>query len=205
MNRRQIDRFFRKLSQRFDRSATIILTGAAAGSLLGRVRPTLDLDFALKLKGPPRAREDKWKAFARAICEVSQQTGIAVQYAEDIDGWSSITFLDYTRRTHLYRRFGKLEVRLLDPAYWAIGKITRYLDPDVRDLIAVIKKQKVSSAQLARVLGRALRHSPRSTACSLFRRHVESFFSTSGRTIWGRQFKPEAAIRLFHRFAGIKS
>jgi hypothetical protein len=200
MNRKEINRYFEILSARFRRPAVVILTGASCGSLYGSVRPSMDIDFALKLKAKSgRKKETVWQEFADAVRQATALTGIQVQYAEDIDRWSQITFLDYARHTRPYRKFGALEVRLLDPAYWAIGKLTRYLDPDVRDMTEVLKKTKVSWKKLAPLLGRALRESPKSTACYAFRRQVEHFFSVFGKNIWGSSYSAKEAISAFHK------
>lgn len=202
MDPRAIDRFFRTLAEEFGRRATVIVTGAAAGSLWGHVRPSRDIDFGVELlsRNPPA-----WDAFQTAVDRTSQQTGIQANYAEDIDRWSSISLLDWRRHTVRYRRFGKLEVRLLDPVYWAIGKLARYFELDVDDLVAVLRRRRVPADATVRVWGRALRASPRSTAVLHFCNQVEHFLRAYGRTMWGHRFDPEAAVRAFHRAAGIRA
>lgn len=200
MTGRQIQRFFQVLARELDEPATVIITGAAAGSLLGHVRPSLDIDFAIR-----SSRHDRrsWQRIEGAVERTVRLTGIQANFAEDIDRWGLISLLDYPRHTHPYRRFGKLNVRVLDPAYWSIGKMSRYLDPDVRDLVSVLKRQRVPASLLVRVWARALRASPRSMALSQFRRQAENFLRAYGRAIWGTRFDSEQAIRLFHRQAGI--
>lgn len=200
MTRRQIKRFFKAFARRVDQPATVLLTGAAAGSLMGSSRPSLDVDFEVVLS--PRSQR-RWEAIEQAVAEASQETGIAAQFGEEIGRWSLISLLDYARHTRPYQRFGTVEVRLLEPAYWAIGKLARYLDPDVRDLVQVLRRQRLAPEPLARLWGRALRESPRSTACWAFRRQVEHFLATHGRAIWGPSFDAAAAIAAFHRAAGI--
>lgn len=202
MNKQGVLRFFRLLSERFDQPCRIILTGAGAGALHGRIRSTLDLDFAVKLVSP--GNEKLWEDFREACHEVRGLTGILVQYAEDIDHWSSITLLDYERHTVPFGKFGSMEVHVLEPSYWAIGKLARYLDPDIRDLVEVLKKTKTPWRELVRVLGRALKESPKSTACFLFRRQVEDFLSAYGKKIWGETYSKEKAINEFYLYAGVK-
>ena len=200
MTPRTIDRFLRILAKEFDRPATIIVTGAAAGSLWGHLRPSRDIDFGVELsRREPRA----WETFHAAVDRTVQQTGIQVNYAEDIERWSSISLLDYRRHTLAYRRFGTLDVRLLDPVYWAIGKLGRYFDLDVHDLVAVLKRRRVPPRRLLRILAMALRASPRSTSVFQFPLQVEHFLRTYGRDVWGRTFNPERAVASFHRAAGI--
>ena len=200
MNTRQIHTFFRVLARELNQPARVILTGAAAGSIWGSVRPSLDVDFAITMARKSRAR---WDALEAAITRTITLTGIQANFTEDIDRWGAISLLDYRRKTIPYRRFGTLEVRLLEPAYWSIGKISRYLDPDVHDLLTVLKRRRLPAGRLIRIWGRALRSSPRSTACAQFRHQAEHFLRTYGRMIWGRRFDAESAIQQFHRTAGI--
>ena len=201
MHPRAIDRFFKTLAGEFGGAATLIVTGAAAGSLWGRVRPSQDIDFGVRLAGRRRAA---WDRFQAAVRRAIERTGIQVNYAEDIDRWGSVTLLDYRRHTTLYRRFGALTIRLLDPAYWTIGKLTRYFALDVDDVAKVLTRRKVPASSAIRVWGRALRKSPRSAALTQFRDQVEHFLRTSGRTIWGRGFDADAAVRQFHLAAGLR-
>ena len=93
---------------------------------------------------------------------------------------------------------------LLDPAYWSIGKMTRFIDPDIDDMIQAFRKMKTSPAHLAKVWGRALRESPQSTALTRFRRHVEGFLESYGKKIWGSSFDSAKTIRQFHKEAEIQ-
>jgi hypothetical protein len=201
MNKRLIDRFLATLAAELNVPARAFLTGAAAGALWGRVRPSLDIDLGLELRGTAGR---SWEATVEpAVQRTTRLTGVPASVAEDIDHWGMITLLEYKRTSKLYRRFDLLEVRLLDPVHWAIGKLTRALEPDLRDVLEVFRKQEVPVARTANTWGRALRASPPSTSQSQFRRHVESFFRTEGRRIWGRRFDAEAAIRRFERAARI--
>ena len=194
MDPKVIDRFFQILTEEFDQPATVILTGAAAGSLLGNIRASRDIDFAVQ---PARRDARTWERLAAAIERTMQQVGIEVNYAEDIDRWSSITLLDYRRHTTAYRQFGALQVRILDPIYWSIGKLARYLALDIHDVVAVLKRHGVPLSRALAVWGRALRSSPKSAALFQFRSHVEHFLRTYGRAIWGRAFDEEDAVQRF--------
>ena len=196
MNKKQIERYFKTLAGIYPRRCRVILTGAAAGALYGRVRATMDIDFS--------AETGDWELFSKAVKEVGMRTGIAAQYSEDIDRWSSISLMDYKKHTFAYRRFGALELRLMEPSYWSIGKLSRYLDPDIGDLVKVFKKTGTSWKDAASVAGRALRQSPRSTACFLFKRQTEDFFKRSGKKIWGKTFDAQQVIALFHKQAGVR-
>ena len=197
MTPRVIDRFFRTLAREFDGHATLIVTGAAAGALWGHARPSRDIDFGVHVAGGER----QWKRLEAALGRTVRRTGIQVNYAEDIDRWSSVTLLDYRRHTAPYKTFGAIRVRLLSPAYWAIGKLARYFELDVDDLVRVLKRNRVPASPAIRLWARALRGSPRSASLPLFRRQVEHFLGTHGPAIWGRSFDAEAAIATFRRLA----
>jgi len=198
--RNQIDRFFQILAKELDELVTVVLTGAAAGILWGSSRPSRDVDFAIR---PDQERPDTWERIEQAVERTVKLTGIMANFAKDIDRWGTITLLDYWEKARPYRQFGKLKLFLMDPAYWSIGKIGRYLESDVQDLLGVLSRKKVPVARLVRLWAKALRQSPPSSDCFRFRRQAESFLRTYGRSIWGKRFDPEGAIALFHRAAKI--
>lgn len=201
MNRKEIERFFKGIAMDFRGEATVFLTGAAAGSVMGGVRPSLDVDFGIQLK----SRDPKvWNQLVSAIEKNKTLTGLGTNYDEDIDRWGMITLLDYKKHTKAFKRFGSLAVRVLEPAYWSIGKMTRYLDPDVQDMVAVFKAQKTPAVKLAKLWGKALKASPRSEALSTFRKQVEHFLRAYGPGIWGKKFEASKAIAEFYRSAGLK-
>lgn len=202
MNQKQIDRFFRVFNQSIKNTVKgkvkVILTGAAAGNLMGGNRPSIDIDFGID------CHKKYFKDVEDAIKRTSQITGIAANFSEDIDRWSQITFLDYKRHSIAYKTFGIIEVEILSPVYWSIGKIARYLDPDVDDLVRVLKKKSVSPLKLAGVWGKALSKSPRSSASFTFKAHVEHFFRTYGSSIWGKDFEQNKCLKTFYKTCGIK-
>ncbi len=195
-------RFFHTLSKELKEPVKVFLTGAAAGALFGNIRSSADVDFAIE---PAREHKGVWDKIDGALKRTSRATGITVQYARDIDRWGMISLLDYRKKSVLYRKFGSIEVRALHPAYWAIGKFTRYLESDVQDLATVFKKKKTSASKLAATLGRALKRSLPSSQRFQFRQHVEHFFGEYGRKIWGAKFDPAVSIRTFHKQAGIST
>lgn len=202
MTPRRIKKFFQVLAEEIDTPATIYLTGACAAALWGRVRPSQDVDFGMEL---PADADKTWEDVHAAVVRTSRRLGIAASVAADIDRWGMITLLDYKRTSRRCFRAGPLDVRLLAPTHWSIGKLTRFLDPDVRDVARVFHHLKVPAQSAAKVWGRALRASPPSTTQFQFRRNVEGFFNREGKRIWGKDFDPAAAIRWFHRAAEIKT
>jgi hypothetical protein len=193
-----IDRFFEDLNLRLDRPVQIVLTGGAAGILQGVKRVTLDIDFEITLKAVaanPSDSPDAWDTVQEAIASSAQATGIAAQYAENIDQWSSIALP--AKRSRLYRRFGKVEVRILDPALWAIGKLVRYLSTDLQDLKTVLKSANRSPGAVVKLWGTALGMSPASSSQAVFRRQVENFLDQYSREIWGKRQDPKKLKEVF--------
>ncbi len=202
MTPRRIERYLEILAKELGRPARAYLTGAAAAALWGRVRPSVDIDLGLELRG---VGPGSWETIQHAVDRTTRLTGIPASVAADIDRWGMITLLDYRRSSRLFRRFGKLEVRLLHPVNWSIGKLTRCLDPDIFDVMAVFRHQAVPWTQAARTWGVALRASPASTSQFQFRRNVEAFFATRGRVVWGKAFDAEIAIHKFQKAAEIRT
>lgn len=163
-------------------------------------RATADLDFQIQSREPT---EGSWPELERAIAEAASAVGIAVQYAEDVDRWSSVAIPRERRRTRAWRRFGLLEVELLEPLCWAVYKLARYLDSDVEDLVAVLGNERIDPLELAEICGASLASSPRSSSLWLFRRQVERFFREEGPRVWTKDFASEVAVERFHRLAGI--
>jgi hypothetical protein len=200
MNPKEIERFFKGIAKDYPGDATVYLTGAAAGALMGGVRPSLDVDFGVEIKG---ANANGWEQLIAAIEKNKRLTGLGGNYDEDIDRWGMITLMDYQKHAKLYKQYGKLKVKVLEPAYWSIGKMTRYLHPDIADMEMVFRKKKVPPTVLTEVWGKALKSSPRSASLLLFRRQVEDFLVHSGPKIWGKAFDATGAIGNFHRSAQI--
>lgn len=198
MKRAQIEGFFVVLARELGVPGRAYVTGAAAAALWGHGRPSVDIDLGLELRNKTSGW---WERAAAALTRSSRLTGIPVSAAEDIDRWGMITLLDYRRTSRSYRRFDHLDVRLLHPVQWSIGKLTRNLDADMHDVVAVFRGQKVAASTAARTWGRALRASPPSTSQWQFAENVDRFFADEGRRIWGRQFDAKDAIQRFRRSA----
>ena len=200
MTRSQIEGFFRVLAKELGEPTVVVLTGAAAGTLWGSPRPSRDVDFCIR---PARETAATWEKIEGAVDRTVKLTGITANYAKDIDRWGTISLMDYWEKAVSYRQFGSLKLLLMDPAYWTLGKMGRYLESDVRDLVAVLSRKKISAERLVKLWARALRRSPPSADVFQFRRQVEYFLKHHGRRVWGPRFTSEQAIRLFHQEAGI--
>lgn len=184
MRKKQIDLFFKHLNQALDQPGTVILTGAGAGSLMGHIRPSLDLDFEIRLK--PSQMKNK-TFIAQRIRQVARETGIAVNFSEDIGHWSMVSYLDYRKTAFFYKQFGKLEVKLISPEYWTIGKMARFYQLDIQDMTRIIKKKKLKPEILVKLWRRASDASPVSLELGQFKDHVQYFLHAYAHRLWGKK------------------
>lgn len=197
MTEKTVRLFFKELDRRLDARAQVILLGAGAGSLMGHIRPSLDIDFEIRLpKTVSRSLREKLDADIRRTAALA---GVAVNYSEDVSHWSMVSYLDYRRTAVPYRTFGKVTVKLIAPEYWTIGKMARFLELDIRDMIQIIRKKKLKPAVLARLWQKVIRTSDLSLELGQFRDHVRYFFITYGRKAWGKRFDPASYVALFTR------
>jgi len=186
MKEKDIERFFRLLARELDWPAKVILTGAGASVFWGNTRPSVDLDFCLKVKG---LQGPGWEKIHAAVKKTSNATGIPANYAEDIDRWGMISLLDYEKTARAHGKYGWLHLYLMDPVYWAIGKLSRYLESDEDDLKIVFKNERPSLSRCIKVWSKAVKKSPHSTSLDQFVRHVDHFLKTHGISIWGKRMK----------------
>ncbi len=200
MTPRKILSFFKRLDQRLNRSAEVIIVGASAGSLMGHIRPSFDIDFEIRVKGSKAAsvRADLEAAIHAAIDEA----GVAVNYSENVGGWSMISYLNYRKTAVLYQKVGKLNLKLIAPEYWTIGKMTRFLELDIQDMIKIIRGKKIPPERLIKIWIAAVKASDLSLELGQFRDHVVYFLKKHGRRIWGKNTDVEKWTGLFLK--GIK-
>ncbi len=191
MLKRQIDRFFRELDKSLGQRGEIILLGASAGSLMGHIRPSLDIDFEIRLSQSRTASRD----IGETILECARKVGVAVNFSEDVSHWSMISYLDYRQTALPYKQFGKLKVQLIAPAYWTIGKIARYLALDAKDVAAIIRRKKLSPGPLVKLWSRAIQDSGLCLELGQFKKHATHFLKIYGPRLWGKKFDADAYIK----------
>ena len=202
MKQRQIDLFFKVLDAELGKKGEVILVGASAGSLMGHVRPSADIDFEIRLKSSSSANAKA--GLADAIRKASVVAGVAVNYSENVGGWSRINYLDYRKTAFSYKNFGKLRVKIIAPPYWTIGKMARFLELDIQDIAKIIRAKKISSQVLIRVWAKALKASDLSLELGQFRDHVFYFLKRYGKRLWGKDFDFEQSRKSFSKQAGLR-
>ena len=206
MKKNIIDLFFMELDRALSSPASVILTGAAAGAIYGNVRHSVDIDFEIRLKGKEtKGGQNQDEIVQGLMREVSSKLGISANYSDDISRWSMINYLNYRKTSIPYKKIGQIDLRLMAPEYWTIGKMTRFLEIDVKDIVEVIKEKRLRAGRLVSLWARALRASPLSPTKGQFRRNVEYFLNMHGKKLWGTAFDKQKAINDFRRLAGLKA
>jgi len=183
MNKKKINEFFRRLDAKLNEPAVVILVGASAGSLMGHVRPSFDIDFEIRLKKSTPVKKTR---LANVILKTAAETGVAVNFSENIGGGSMISYLDYRQTALRYKKFGKLDVKLIEPAYWTIGKMTRFLELDIQDMVKIIHKKKLKPTEMILVWAQAFRSSDLSLELGQFKEHVLFFLKQYSKRLWGQ-------------------
>ena len=199
MTRGRVERFFRLLAERYGRPARILLVGGGASIVQAEPRFTEDLDFEVRTSArAPVGTRDR-KALESAIAAANRATGVKAQYSDRVERWSMIPWPGYERHTRLWKRFGACTVHLLEPEYFALSKLARGTATDQADIVTVLRRVRGSWRKLATLCGRAHRAAPMSNSLHLFRLQVERFFTATAPKIWGRTYRPDAALSLFYR------
>lgn len=184
MKKKQIDYFFRELDKELGLKAEVILIGASAGSLMGHIRPSVDIDFEIRCAKKNINKEQ----LAQKIQKTAEKASVAAQYSEDVSHWSMISYLDYRKTALPYKKFGKLNVKLIAPEYWTIGKMARYHVMDTDDIATIIKLKKIKPDSLLKVWKRAIDSSDLCLELGHFKKHAIDFLKTRGRKLWGKNF-----------------
>ena len=197
MRKDLVDLFFLELSKKTRKDTEVILTGAVAGTLLGHSRNSLDIDFEIR---PKKEKDAAYLEYLDGVIrEIASRLKIDTNHGEDISRWSMIDYLDYREKTIPYKKIGHLDVRVMAPEYWTIGKMTRFFEIDIQDMVHVIKKRKLNQEEMVRLWARALKASPMSLAKRDFVIHAKLFIKVHGKKVWGGGFKPEPLLEMFER------
>jgi hypothetical protein len=175
-DKEDIELFFKRLSEFITEDIDIYLLGGCALIILGASRATQDIDFEI------RGASDETIERIQQFCN---DKNIPVNFSEDAGMWGMIS-INNNRNTALpYSDFGKINVRILDPLDMSIGKIERFTDIDIQDIIFLIKKFSMKPEELLTVWAKALSKSTKSEKVFLFRKQVESFIKTYSKKLWG--------------------
>ena len=185
--------FFKTLAGAYPEAMDILLIGGSAALLMGGTRATYDIDFEIK----PKNQKADLETLFHKTKEIADRTGIGAQFGTSVERWSELSMLDYAKHKKLFHRFGNLTVYVLEPPYWSIGKVARYWDQDIQDMISVFSHEKTDPLALANVWQRVLKESQPSTLLFNLKKQMSHFFKTHGPGIWGKSLPLDKILPLF--------
>lgn len=184
-----IDRFFNELSSIIKRKKVdIFLLGGCALILSGLSRTTQDIDFEVK-----PGEEDLFEKIQK-FC--SERT-IAANFSEDASRWGMISISSDRSRCISYKRFGNINVYIMNPLDIIVGKMERFTTIDEEDILFLIKRYKIDSKDLINGLADGIRRSIRSEKLFTFKKVAENFLKAHSKESWG--IEPGNILELWHK------
>ena len=177
-SKKGVNHFFKRLSKFITEDIDIYLLGGCALIILDASRTTQDIDF--EIRGANNETIERIQQFCN-------EENIPINFSEDAGKWGMISISDNRKTALPYDKFGKITVKILDPFDMSIGKIERFTDIDIQDVIFLIKKFSMKPEELLTAWAKALNRSTKSEKTFLFRKQVESFIITYSKKTWGTE------------------
>lgn len=147
-----LQKFLRRLGERFAGAGDLYLLGGSALSLLGNPRTTVDVDYAFEAQGGTAEH------FEAAVEEV------AAEMALDVEPVPIAEFVPLPPRAHERRRrigrYGRLTVYVFDPYTIALSKIARGFEADLEDVMFMLREDLVTFEKLERYFRAVLPRAP---------------------------------------------
>jgi len=151
MDNAEIQSVLQTMGTRVPPASRLVLVGGSALSLLGSLRPTIDIDFIGDDLNPEPLHQ------------------LILQIAEELDIDAEPVPLDKfvplpqgnEERTIRIGQYGNLEIFIADPYSIALSKVDRGADTDYDDLVFLIQHNHVDIDTFERVIREALPHANR--------------------------------------------
>jgi len=148
MDNAEIQSVLQTMGTRVPPASRLVLVGGSALSLLGSLRPTIDIDFIGDDLHPEPLHQ------------------LILQIAEELDIDAEPVPLDKfvplpqgsEERVIRMGQFGNLEIFIADPYSIALSKIDRGADTDYDDLVFLVRHNHVDMDTFERILQEALPH-----------------------------------------------
>jgi len=189
MIKSDIDAYFHALSLEWSYPTRIILNGDAYAHILTKAKVGDDLSFEIKTVHIQK--------LVNALFQIGHRLNLQVDFTENIQNGSPITYLDYRSHLRPYKSFKNIKVFLLHPSYWSLGKIVRYHDQDIMEMISVFEKWRPGESALAALWKQAMDASPKSTTLYQIPKSAFHFFRKYGVTVWGKGFSLNRIMEYF--------
>jgi len=148
MDNAEIQSVLQTMGTRVPPASRLVLVGGSALSLLGSLRPTIDIDFIGDDLHPEPLHQ------------------LILQIAEELDIDAEPVPLDKfvplpqgnEERVIRMGQFGNLEIFIADPYSIALSKVDRGADTDYDDLVFLVQHNHVDMDKFERVIQEALPH-----------------------------------------------
>jgi len=148
MDNAEIQSVLQTIGTRVPPASRLILVGGSALSLLGSLRPTVDIDFIGDDVDPEPLHQ------------------IILQIAEELDIDAEPVPLDKfvplpqgnEERVIRIGQYGNLEIFIADPYSIALSKVDRGADTDYDDLVFLVQNHHVDMDRFERIMQEALPH-----------------------------------------------
>ena len=133
--------FFQRLGERYPGACEFYLLGGSALCLLGNLRQTLDIDYAVEL-----APDDSLEPLEAALTELASEMQL------DLENVPLAEFIPLLPQAHerrrLVGRFGGMDVYIFDLYSIALSKIARGFDSDLEDVLFMLREGLIEYGDL---------------------------------------------------------
>ena len=135
--------FLKRLGEQTSGAATLYLLGGSALCLLGNPRSTLDVDYDLEVSG---GTVDEFRALVDRLAADMQLDMELVPLREFVP-----IPPDAGQRRRLVGQFGPLTVYIYDLYSIALSKIARGFEPDIEDVMFLLRERLIEFSELERL------------------------------------------------------
>jgi len=172
MDNAEIQSILQTMGTRVPPASRLVLVGGSALSLLGSLRPTIDIDFIGDDRHPEPLHQ------------------LILQIAEELDIDAEPVPLDKfvplpqgnEERVIRMGQFGNLEIFIADPYSIALSKIDRGADTDYDDLVFLVQHNHVDMDKFERILQEALPHASQFDFHPDILKHLQELKNRLGRS-----------------------
>lgn len=148
MDNAEIQSVLQTMGMRVPPASRLVLVGGSAMSLLGSLRPTIDIDFIGDDLHP--------EPLHQLILQIAEELDIDAEPVP-LDKFVPLPQGNEERIIRI-GQFGNLEIFIADPYSIALSKVDRGADTDYDDLIFLIQHNHVDMDKFERVIQEALPH-----------------------------------------------
>lgn len=150
LTRVEVEMFLQELGRRYTSPALLYLVGGGALLLLDNPRRTLDIDYV------GHDMPIRWTELQRVIDALAIEMGLKIE-AVPLDEMIPLT-VDSAQRHLSLGAYGSVQVYIFDPYAIALSKLDRGNEPDLQDIVFLIRRNLINPDALKQVLQEAIPH-----------------------------------------------